>query len=96
VEAKITEQFCPICGVSVDPSERYPRYVCSSCSQLAETADGNRLRFETTEPLGGGFAAYLVDSGEVYDSHTCYIKSRECRADEARFGGIIVQVVENH
>jgi len=34
------------------------------------------------------------DSKEEYKSHDCYIDGIKCRADEARFGGIVIEVVQ--
>jgi pilus assembly protein CpaE len=41
--------------------------------------------------FSGGFRARYADTGEVYDSHTCFIDGVKCWADEARFGGIVIQ-----
>ena len=40
----------------------------------------------------GGYRAVYVDTGEVYDSHICYIDGIECYADEVKFGGIVIEV----
>jgi hypothetical protein len=45
--------------------------------------------------LSGGFVARYADTGEARDSHVCFIGGVKCRADEARFGGIIIQPVED-
>jgi hypothetical protein len=44
----------------------------------------------------GGYVAYYWDSNnaEEYNSHECYIDGIKCWADEARFGGIVIEVVE--
>ncbi len=36
-----------------------------------------------------------ADTGEARDSHLCFVDGVKCRADEARFGGIIIQPVED-
>ncbi|HET6880616.1 MAG TPA: hypothetical protein VFI31_10700 [Pirellulales bacterium] len=41
----------------------------------------------------GGFAARYADTGEDYPSHECFIGGVRCRADEARFGGIVIEAV---
>jgi hypothetical protein len=41
----------------------------------------------------GSYAAKYVESGEPYSSHDCYIDGVHCRAEEARFGGIVVQTI---
>lgn len=35
----------------------------------------------------------FLDTQEAYTSHTCFIDGIECFADEARFGGIVIQTV---
>ena len=85
-------QRCPICSTEVLPSLRYPRYVCEECAGKAVAADGRALTFSNLD-LAGGFAAHDADTREVYPSHECYIAGVKCYADEARFGGIVIQVV---
>ena len=41
--------------------------------------------------MSGGFAAIVADTKAEHPSHICYIEGVECWADEARFGGIVVQ-----
>ena len=41
----------------------------------------------------GGFAAPYADTGEEYTSHECFVGSVKCHADEARFGGIVIEAV---
>jgi hypothetical protein len=83
-------QHCPICGTAVRPDLRYPNYLCQSCAVRAASADGRPLTFSNSS-LGGGFEARNADTGAPYDGHTCYVDGAECHADEARFGGIVIQ-----
>ena len=83
---------CPICGIALEPVPRYPRYVCADCAVRAASADGRRLDFSNID-LSGGYAARYADTGEPYDSHACWIDGIRCHADEARFGGIVVEVL---
>jgi len=85
-------QFCPICSKPVPVSERYPMYVCMDCAARAVSRDGRALSF-FNESLSGGFAAQITDTGETYSSHECYINGIQCYADEAHFGGIVIQPV---
>lgn len=83
-------QNCPVCGRDVKPNPRYPRYVCASCVKRATDTKGESVEFFQTGPLGllaGRYAA----SGEPYISYDCVIDGVECWAEEARFGGIVVQ-----
>lgn len=87
-----SQQTCPICNRPVPRSERYPRYVCETCAAKAKSQDGRPLEFYN-EGLFGGFVARYVDDGTPYNSHECFIDGIRCYADEARFGGIVIQVV---
>jgi hypothetical protein len=49
----------------------------------------------SNESFSGGFIAQYADTGEARDSHLCFVDGVKCRADEARFGGIIIQPVED-
>ena len=42
--------------------------------------------------LSGGYGAAFADDKSKYDSHDCFIDGRPCRADEARFGGIVIEL----
>jgi hypothetical protein len=88
----MTPQTCPICNAEVQPNERYPKYVCEHCAVLATSLDGRPLVFSNAD-MSGGFITYYRDSNEVFGSHECFIKGTKCYADEARFGGIVIQVV---
>ncbi|MBB1587890.1 MAG: hypothetical protein HG423_014155 [Propionibacterium sp.] len=83
---------CPICGGATKTLPRYPRRVCSTCAAKASDESGRALEFFNTS-FGGGFIAYYVDSNqtEIYPSHRCFIDGISCYADEARFGGIVIE-----
>jgi len=89
------QQKCgvPSCNVMVHASPRYPNYVCSTCAteSPAVDADGNPIDFFNIDG-GGGFISVTTVGGEKVqgDNHVCYIRGVKCRADEARFGGIVV------
>jgi len=83
---------CPICKKEMPYMERYPKMLCIECSKQTKDAKGRELEFYNTHPLGGGFGARYKDTKEKYDSHLCYINGIECWADEARFGGIVVEI----
>ena len=82
--------FCPICNTELKPEARYPSYICQECSSRATDEKGRKLKFNNID-LSGGFTAVYEDSGEPYNSHVCYIDGVKCRADEARFGGIVIE-----
>jgi len=84
------EAPCPICGAPAPASPRYPRRLCPACVLEATDAQGRLLRF-SNESMSGGFEARYADTGARHDSHDCFVRGLRCRADEARFGGIVVQ-----
>lgn len=89
-ELQAVTQACPICGTTVNENLRYPRYLCATCSANVTDAEGRELRLFRRSP-DGRFAASYEESGETYDSHEVYVMGIRCWADEARFGGIVVQ-----
>jgi len=86
----INTHFCPICKVALQAYERYPNYICPSCASKATDKHGRLLCFGNIN-LSGGFEAFYLDNKKKYDSHICYINGIECYADEARFGGIVIE-----
>ena len=84
----------PICGTEQPAVPRYPDYLCRACVARASTSDGRRLVLVNTS-LTGGFAARYADDEELCEevtvTHIVYVDGVRCWADEARFGGIVVQ-----
>ena len=76
----MSDQHCPVCDESVKPSARYPNYICESCLAGGVEQDGANVD--------------LVDLG-VYSQVNvpCVVKGIECIANEARFGGVVVQPI---
>ena len=89
-EEKDTSQLCPICGNAQSFNPRYPRYLCFECAAQASDETGRRLQFSNVSP-SGGFQASYSDTGELRESHVCFIRGTRCWAYEARFGGIVIQ-----
>ena len=58
----------------------------------ASDESGRVLQFFNPS-LGGGFIAYYADSyqTETHPGHICFIDDIRCYADEARFGGIVIE-----
>ncbi|MEQ8302040.1 MAG: hypothetical protein RIB47_01520 [Cyclobacteriaceae bacterium] len=83
---------CPICKVDLQPNPRYPNYVCTTCADRATDKEGRKLKFSNID-VSGGYVARFGDTNEAYHSHTCYIDGLECHADEARFGGIVIEKI---
>lgn len=82
---------CPLCGHPRLHFDRYPLAVCQDCASKATDQEGHHLGFYN-EDLSGGFKAVVTETGEPYNSHLCFINGVHCYADEARFGGIVIQV----
>ena len=81
---------CPICANPIRHWERYPQAVCSICYDKACDDKGRKLSFSNVS-MSGGFESTVTDTKEKYPSHICYIEGVECWADEAGFGGIVIQ-----
>jgi len=90
-ETKGDSAACPLCRAPLPVNPRYPRAVCSACVQRACDAEGRALEFFNAD-FGGGYLAVYREGREKYNSHDCFIDGHSCRADEARFGGIVVQM----
>ena len=88
-------QQCPICDEAVTPVSRYPNYVCEDCVDKAVDSEGRPVIFGNTSLLGHGCQGEYRDTGEDYDSNLCFIEGIKCKAEEAYFGGIVVQPAEN-
>ena len=86
-----SEVPCPVCGKSMQANPRYPNAVCGSCSGMAADENGRRLGFSNVD-IAGGLIAYYLDTDEPYDSHECFVNDMRCWAEEARFGGVVIQV----
>lgn len=86
------KHHCPICQIELADNLRYPNYICNSCAEKATDKEGRKLSFYNLD-FAGGFEAKYQDTGEKYESHSCYINGIECYADEARFGGIVIEKI---
>lgn len=85
---------CPICRIPLAPVSRYPRYVCQECADKAVSIDGRLLEFFNLG-LSGGYGARYADDQASYNSHDCFIDGQLCHANEARFGGIVIEVADS-
>jgi len=89
---EIEKQYCPICRNEVKVNERYPMYLCRECSTKTTDKDGRPVDFYNTTQLGTGRVAMYKDMpSEIYNSNLCYVNGVLCVAQEARFGGIVIQ-----
>ena len=79
---------CPICDNDMYFLERYPNMICNQCFDNTVTKDGLEIKFYN-ENITGGF--YSLVNNKKGNIHECYINNKKCYADEARFGGIVIQ-----
>lgn len=89
VRCTAEEVPCPTCGCPTRASPRYPRALCPACVLEAVDDTGRALTFSNVD-FAGGFRA-TRDDGSVMEGNACIVRGVSCRADEARFGGIVVQ-----
>lgn len=90
------QQYCANCHQLTHFSARYPKHICRKCRQLVTDQAGRKVAFYNTEMMGYGCQGYYKDSKakEKYDSNICYIGQQQFYAQEARFGGIVIQKKE--
>lgn len=75
-------QYCVRCGARVMYTPRYPRHICKDCVQLLTTQDG--------KPLDWGAVENSIQKSETRKVRV-YIGKEVYWAEEARFGGTVVQ-----
>jgi hypothetical protein len=83
---------CPICNEKEKMLIRYKNMVCSKCLQTGIWADKPQkipIKFGN-KGIEGGFISFV--NNIPGSQHTCYIREKKCYADEAKFGGIVIQV----
>lgn len=87
---------CFICSSNIfNPlSSRYPSIACPSCVEKAVDSNGNIVRFENIDELGGFVSMHYDNNKNLIrkdEDHICFINGIACYADEARFGGIVIK-----
>lgn len=88
-----SNDMCPICSMKKSFDARYPNAVCNLCSIKTTTKEGHLIDYYNTSPFGG-FEGKNTHTGEKTTDHICYINNMRCYADEARFGGIVIQIAQ--
>jgi hypothetical protein len=87
---------CPICNNQFTRMIRYPNTICNECSKHTIDKNGNTVVFANIDEFGGFQSRHFNNNNnnaETKSDHTCYVNGIECYADEARFGGIVIQTV---
>ncbi|MCX4091418.1 hypothetical protein [Nocardia sp. alder85J] len=92
---------CPHCDRPTTHQERYRRSVCGACFERTTDRAGRRVTGYNVS-LSGGMIAYYTDTldpgatreecVEVTRTGICYIDGQPAIMDEARFGGIVVEM----
>jgi len=84
---------CPICSRKMCSSERYPRAVCDDCAAKAMDSRRTPVSFGNVG-LSGGLVSSSPDAPVIDATANCLIGKVACTAEEARFGGVVIQVSE--
>ena len=84
---------CPICDKEHKTLARYYNCVCNDCLYTHKTRDekGNEKSFYNID-IAGGIKG--VCNNKPTEDFSCYVNKIECRADEARFGGIVITPIK--
>jgi hypothetical protein len=95
-----SNNICKICKTTDVPySPRYPNLVCWTCVKSAVDIDGNKVEYLNIDASGGFKSIHHVKNklGEIEsiekNDHYCWINGIKCSAQEARFGGIVLQII---
>ena len=92
------EGNCPICTTLFNRPIRYQKSICKSCSNLEiKDENGFTVNFQNIDWSGGFESLHVGEGNQIIKKaeHVCYINGVKCWADEARFGGIVIQVMES-
>ncbi|GED09378.1 ADP-ribosylglycohydrolase family protein [Cellulosimicrobium cellulans] len=93
----VRTQFCPLCGTLLRENPRYPRHVCAWCSSDV-TDEAGRAVSLTNVDFGGGYQAHYLDRSPASDAvrgGRVWIGGVEHQARDARFGGIVVEPLDD-
>lgn len=89
--------FCANCGKEQRGfRQRYPKSICHECSPKITDKDGRSVEFFNSETFGYACQGYYSGTNpqEKYELDVCYIGEKEFVAEEARFGGIVINLKE--
>lgn len=94
---KSNTQQCSYCQQAISLTKRYPHRICDNCQQLLTDNTGGSVAYANND-FAGGILGFYTDTNppEPYNSLTCYIGNVAFRAQEGRFGGIIVQKLQSN
>jgi hypothetical protein len=88
--------ICPSCGGKGRESTRYPAALCESCQALVVDIFGRPVQL-FNEAFSGGLM--IVTENQKLTSNDAenfplFVRGVECRAQEHRIGGVVVQPVD--
>jgi hypothetical protein len=89
---------CPICANLYAGSDRYPKAICGSCrNSNIKDANGFTVTFSNIDEFGGFQSIHVGEGNQIIkkEEHVCYVNGYKCWAEEGRFGGIIIQVMQS-
>lgn len=97
---------CPLClDTLTHYSPRYPKAICSNCaSKPIKDNEGNVVSFHNIDIYGGFISRHTINNAYnnnvIVDKkeYICWIthgtRNIKCYANEARMGGIVIQIME--
>ena len=90
------KQYCSNCSAEIRYQPRYPKSICVNCYKKLTDINEKEVEFFNTHFSGGGCQGYYTGTKqkEKYESELCYIDGKEFYAEEAKFGGIVIQIKE--
>lgn len=94
-ESQKLKTFCANCRKErMGFSQRYPKSICHECSPKITDNTGRSVEFFNSEGLGFGCQGYYsgTNQQEKYELDVCYIDGKKFVAEEARFGGIVINL----
>jgi hypothetical protein len=87
-------KLCPICSQQMPYSERYPNSICGAHYNECIDSNGNHVTYENADEFGGLVSYHTIDNTIVRRiDDTCFVRGIKCFVEEARMGGIVIQVV---
>ena len=94
------EKECPLCLDKMTYfTARYPKMICEKCcngnnGKILDSS-GNEVSFCNADMYGGFISIHNINNEQVTkEDHVCFINNIKCCANEARFGGIVIQKMD--
>ncbi|WP_298517952.1 hypothetical protein [uncultured Kordia sp.] len=96
-ESQKLKAYCANCGSErLGFIQRYPKSICHECLPKVTDKNGRSVEFFNSHIGGYGCQGYYSETNqqEKYELDVCYIDDKEFVAEEARFGGIVINLKE--